>query len=96
MEFYKGLNIMRELTASNDNTRCYIIGCQILRKPAKNLLKKFQHIKALQELDGHIYPSLNDYRHRTYKDMMWVAQDNLSDEQFEEFYRATQPLDLVC
>ncbi|WP_257281054.1 hypothetical protein [Endozoicomonas sp. ISHI1] len=89
MEFNDGYKLMCDLTDSNDHTGCYIVGCKILGEPARNLLKKFEHIKALQELDGHLDSSLYDYRQKTYKDMMKVACENLDANKYEEFYGAT-------
>jgi len=49
---------------------------------AKHLAKKLEHVNALHKLDGWLEEELFKYRHRIFKELMKIAKQKLSSEDY--------------
>lgn len=87
-EFQAKLNDIQDMTDNNDHIGAYIAGTEVLIEagaPGEKLLKKFQIIKELQEMEGHLPVGLNEYRYHLYEQMRSLAINTLNDEDFQRF-----------
>ena len=86
-KFFNGdVDAMAALTRVNHHTEAYILGAKILGLPT--LVTKLEHVKCLQDLEGHLPKGLSDYRQTLYDGLIEQARAQLSAEDFAAFYGA--------
>ncbi len=89
-EFKAKLNVVQEMTDNNDHIGAYIAGTELLIEagaPGEQLLKKFQLVQQLQQLEGSLPHGLNDYRYSLYEQMKNLAVNVLNDDDYQNFYQ---------
>jgi hypothetical protein len=73
-----------ELVAENDHTGALVLGARLLG--AKLLEKKLGLVACLQNLEGHMPPSLGEYQYGLYKKLLEFAKNELSVRDYNDFY----------
>jgi hypothetical protein len=80
------MNFLKITEMTNNNYHCeaLIEGAKQLNLP--KLVKKFQLISELHKIDGHLHYDLSKYRNVAYKELLKIAEETLTAEEFSEFY----------
>lgn len=81
---------MRKMVNENIHTEAMLKGVETLKHivgaDVGNLLKKFELLKSLHMMEGHLPHGLSDYRYELYQKMIEIAKESLSEEDFNLFY----------
>jgi hypothetical protein len=77
---------LKKLTEQNDHDAAYILGAKSLG--LTHLAKKFELIKSLADLEGHLPHGLSEYRYGVYKEMMKAAEQHLPADEYQAFYHS--------
>jgi hypothetical protein len=76
---------IKKLTARNDATKAYILGCKMLG--ATPLVKKLELVSKIQDLEGYLPSGLNTYRYSIYQEMLEIAKGRLTPDEYDQFYK---------
>lgn len=84
--FEKTVKEIAELTEGNNHTEAIVLGAELLG--ATKYVKIAKLINQIIGLEGHSPSDLSKYSHSIYEEVVKLAKQKLSPEEYELFYRA--------
>ncbi len=88
MDFDKTIKEISDLTYYNNHIEAKILGCRLIGKPADKIRKRFEAIKTLMEMDGHLDHYLHEYQFKWSQNLYVIASIHLTAEQYDQFHSA--------